>query len=176
MTETDPQSPEFLQLLDPDPALANAKYLALSRRLVKFFEWRHCQPADELAQETLTRGFKDLAAGREVFTSDPANFFFGYARNIARETWKGRRHDALDDVAEPVSLVGTAEQVEARLLLSQCLAMLAPGERDLVTRYYAGESAALCAELRLAPGALRVRVHRIVERLRREATVPPGPM
>lgn len=171
-----PENPAFLQLFDPDPDRASAKYLELFKRLVKFFEWRNCQPADELAQETLKRGFKDLDAGKAVFASDPGQFFIGYARNIARETWKVRRLDPLTDIAEPVGSTDTADQIESRLLLTQCLAKLAAVERDLVRRYYSGESDQLCAELNVNPGALRVRVYRIVEKLRRVARMPPGSM
>lgn len=171
-----PENPRFLLLFDGDPVVAGAKYLDLFKRLVKFFEWRNCQPADELAQETLKRGFKDLSAGRVVFASEPSQFFFGYAKNIARETWKTRRLESLADAAEPASHTGTPNQVEASLLLAQCLEVLPRDERDLVCRYYSGDSAQLCAELQTTPGALRVRVHRIIERLRDKALKTPGSM
>lgn len=168
------ENARFLELLDPDPELARAKYLQLFKRLAKFFEWRNCQPADELAQETLKRGFKDLAAGREVFASDPSQFFIGYAKNIAREARKVRRTDSLTDAPEPVSSFGTAGQVEARLLLAQCLAVLSSRERDLVSRYYAGEATQLTRELGISAATLRVRVFRLVERVRSIVRETPG--
>jgi len=168
--------PRYLAILDPDPDRASAKYFDLFRRLVKFFEWRNCHPAEELAQETLTRGLNSVAAGAEVYAVDPNQFFLGYARNIARECWKARQMGSLADIDEPASATGTAGQVEERILLSQCLALLPADERDLIVRYYAGDHRAVCLALGLSAGALRVRVHRIVDRLRNQVRARSGLM
>lgn len=161
-------SDQFLRLLDPDPDLAAAKYRDLFARLVKFFEWRNCRPADDLAQETLRRGLTRVAAGVDVYTADPNHYFFGIARFVALENWKAPRLDSSGELDEQVSGLHTPAQIEAGILLDQCLAALDPVERALLLRYHTGDRDELRAEVGLDATALRVRVHRIVKKVRRE--------
>lgn len=39
---------QFLKMLDEDRVEAAEKYLALRKRLEKFFEWRNCENIEEL--------------------------------------------------------------------------------------------------------------------------------
>lgn len=165
-------SEQFLRLLDPDPILADAKYRELFKRLVKFFEWRKCSPADDLAQETLKRGLARVASGVDVYTADPSHYFIGIARFVAMETWNGTRFDSDDKLDDQPSGFNTAEQVEAGILLEQCLARLDAAERTLLVRYHTGDREALRRELGVEPGALRVRVHRIVQKVNRATRKP----
>jgi len=157
----------FLLLLDPDPGTAEEKYLALYTKLVKYFEWRGAGNADDLAQETLERGFARIAAGTEVYADDPASYFFGIAKNVLREHWKKRVIDHAGDLDTLESPVRGAAGVDNGILLSQCLAMLDPTDRDLFVRYHSGERDVLRNELNVDANNLRVRIHRILERLRR---------
>jgi len=167
-------SDQFLRLLDPDPELADAKYRELFKRLVKFFEWRKCSPADDFAQETLKRGLARVAAGVDVYTADPSHYFIGIARFVAMEAWKGTRFDSDENLDDRVSGFNTAEQIEAGVLLEQCLATLELTERTLLMRYHTGDREALRLELGIEENALRVRVHRIVQKVRRGMLKPLG--
>lgn len=45
----------LLRLLDLDRDVAGDKYERLRRKLIKFFEWNACFPAEDLADETFDR-------------------------------------------------------------------------------------------------------------------------
>ncbi len=54
----------FLTILDSNRERAGQKYEILRVRLVKFFEWRACRFADDLADETLDRVAQKNRRGR----------------------------------------------------------------------------------------------------------------
>lgn len=163
------QGTQYLELLDADPVVAMARYRALFVRLVKFFEWRGCRHSEDLAQETLRRGFSRIDRGADVYAQDPNQYFLGIARNVVKETWKDRPLQQADDAL----LEGGCPQwsrpthgVETTILLRQCLASLDTTERDLILRYHLGDRDALQADLQLDSNALRVRVHRALRKVR----------
>ncbi len=57
---------QFLANLDSDQNRAGQKYEALRQRLVKFFEWRACSYAEELADETIDRVVRKIDLGEEI--------------------------------------------------------------------------------------------------------------
>jgi RNA polymerase sigma factor (sigma-70 family) len=170
---------DLLAVLDPDPVRAEARYGELRSQLVRFFEWqRHSDPEDA-AQETLARGFRRVAAGVDTSAAGVHGYFFGIARNLVKEGWKGRREELLDpDAWERTPSPGRhVEQVEARLALTYYLGRLRASERRLIVRYYTGDRDALSRELGVTAGNLRVIVHRIrqkIEERRKTRTVAPG--
>lgn len=164
---SDPQPADgFLRLFDPDPDQAEAKYAELTERLTRFFEWRHCRCPDDLAQETLRRGLTRLSTGAEVRTEDPSRYFFGIAKFVLRETWKTREHDQLDPAGSDVNSTDDMRRVEGDVLLRECLEALTSDERALLWRYHSGDRAELRRDLGLSDSALRVRVHRLIQRVR----------
>jgi DNA-directed RNA polymerase specialized sigma24 family protein len=155
---------DLLTLLDADPATASAKYEDLSLRLRKFFQWRNCGPADDLAQETLRRGFARIASGVSIYADDVTHYFFGIAKNVARERRTGMAESfPLDE--EPVARESSATSLEARICLEQCLRLLEAEERDLLVRYHTEDRDDLARTLSLSDAALRVRVHRTRRKL-----------
>jgi RNA polymerase sigma factor (sigma-70 family) len=153
----------LLEVLDPDPRLAEQCYIDLRRQLRRFFEWSRCASPEDLVQETLIRAFRQFQRGARIFVADPRKYFFGIAWNLVREDRKDRHKASiggtlLDGVPSPVSFV---RQVEARLLLHELLATLAPRERDLLIGFYTGDRDALCRKYGITRTNLRVRVHRI---------------
>jgi DNA-directed RNA polymerase specialized sigma24 family protein len=102
----------------------------------------------------------------------------GVGRNGLREAWQRERQrgpesdlDGVAEIAAPADL--PAGDAEARLdCLDRCLGELPVETRDLVLRYYQGEGGgrvgdrrALAAQLGVAPGTLRIRLHRLRARL-----------
>ena len=165
-------SDQYLRLLDSDPDRAAALYRELFTRLVKFFEWRNCRPSEDLAQETLRRGFVRIASGVDVYADNPHHYFFGIARFVAKETWKVPRFDSSREPDDLASALNTVQQVEAGIYLEQCLARLNPNDRALFVRYHTGDREALRAEVGVDATVLRVRVHRIIQKVRREMQEP----
>jgi len=156
-------APDLLSILDPDPIRAEAAYHDLRRQLVRFLEWQNCRDPEEAAQEALARGFKRIAGGVDTSVAGARSYFFGIAKNLVRENWKARREELLDaaDLDRTPSPARHLEQVEARVALDQCLRRLSGPERTLLVRYYTEDRAALCRELGMSAGNLRVSVHRI---------------
>jgi DNA-directed RNA polymerase specialized sigma24 family protein len=160
---------EFLTLLDPDPERAWGKYVALVTRLVKFFEWRQCSSPEDLAQDTMLRVFQKARSGEVRFTtSDITPYFFAVAKFVVLEDRREVAREAAVPLDEALSL-GAVDfgQMETRICLNQCLACLPTVERLLLERYFNGERATLRAEFGLSEEALRVKVHRIKERVKR---------
>jgi RNA polymerase sigma-70 factor, ECF subfamily len=155
--------PDLLALLDSDPIRAEAAYHELRRQLVRFLEWQNCRDPEEAAQETLARGFKRIAGGVDTSIAGARSYFFGIAKNLVRESWKTRREEGLDpvDLDQTPSSARGLQQVEARVALTQCLRHLSAADRKLLVRYYTEDRTALCRELGVTPGSLRVTVHRI---------------
>jgi DNA-directed RNA polymerase specialized sigma24 family protein len=170
---------EFLRLIDPDPQRAAAKYKDLFLRLVKFFEWRQCESPTDLTQETILRVYSKAVSGEVTFnTEDITPYFFGVAKFVLMEDRRAaaaRRAELPVDEFLPAVTVDF-KQIEVRHDLRRCLSTLARDEQQLIYRYFAGERETLERDFGLSEGALRVKVHRIKERL--QAIIrpaPPGP-
>jgi RNA polymerase sigma factor (sigma-70 family) len=163
-----PGHEQLLRVFDPDPDRAADKLADLFFRLKKFFSWRNCRSPEDLAQETLRRGFKRIAAGADIYTSNPSHYFLGIARNIVSE--QRNAPPSVDDSSIDVDeLAGTGSadfrEVEARIYLQQCLRHLVPEERDVLVRYHTQDRDELARELKLTTNALRVKVHRARRKL-----------
>lgn len=163
----DESSERYLLLLDPDPGTAEEKYLALFERLVRFFEWRGVHDPDDLAQETLRRGFARIAKGADVYAEDPVYYFFGIAKNVWRERWKDRPVDQSVDLDAQAAPWPGAVRADQRILLEQCLSLVGREDRELLVRYHTGDREQLRDELNVDANSLRVRVHRALQRLKR---------
>lgn len=166
----------MLNALHPDREQAGEKYQLLRMRLIDFFAWRGARGGDELADETMDRVCRRLAGG-EVIRADAARYVLGIARNVLREAWARQRRSsrqALDTVIERVAAPESQRPGEERRMscLERCLERLAADDRELLLRYYEGHGTAriagrqdLAARTGLAPGTLRVRLHRLRVRL-----------
>jgi DNA-directed RNA polymerase specialized sigma24 family protein len=169
----------LLLRLDTDRESAGQKYERLRRKLIKFFEWSRCFPAEDLADETLDR------VARRVGREDVGRvlpFAWGVANHVRRESGRRtRRLVALPDLPGR-EVPRPEEDVESdlhdRLLnelrvrcLEACLRRLAPEDRDLFLAYYEAREDRSAHRLRLAAAAgltiqgLRVRVNRLREKL-----------
>jgi DNA-directed RNA polymerase specialized sigma24 family protein len=169
----------LLAVLDGDREQAGLKYEALRRKLLRFFDWRDCRPAEELADETLDRVARKLAEGVEIRLTDPGPYVYAVARNVAREVQSrearqpspGPLTPSTEQVADPD---GAEDQkvVHALDCLERCLEGLPPETRRMLLLYHADDRRGrlrqrLVEGLRLAPGTLWVRMHRLRKRLER---------
>ncbi len=168
----------LLDRLGPDRDLAGERYVDLARRLRIIFLYRHCPDVDELVDETLDRaGRRLLELGERYEGTDPDRYVFGVAWNVARESFRRRSLEPLPEGKEiPDPGPDDPEETEEMrdVCLDRCLGQLPEGDRHLALTYYRGEKGArirrradLARELGVSLNALRLRVHRITDRLRR---------
>jgi RNA polymerase sigma factor (sigma-70 family) len=177
----------LLVCLDADLERAAQKYENIRRKLIKFFECRGCLSSEEQADETINRVARRISEGKQIWTADPSAYFYGVARRILLEYWGAPERDLLNTECLPPRAhpstgkrdFNDAEREQActeRLLqvLEQCIEELPAENRDLIIRYYQGEKSdkirnrkAMAHQLGIPPNALRIRVHRIREKLER---------
>ena len=166
---------------------AAEKYEDIRRRLIKYFECRRCQFPEDQADETINRVARKISDGCEIWTSDPASYFYGVARYVLKEYWSSPDRDflpldSLTTVAhtagQPPSIdsLQSERSMESRLqALDHCIQELSPEDRDALLQYYQGEKGDkvrnrknLARQLAIPVNALRIKVHRIRKRLEAE--------
>jgi RNA polymerase sigma factor (sigma-70 family) len=176
---------KLLACLDQDRGRAAEKYEEIRSALITFFEHRGCLSPEEYADETINRVTRRISEGKEIYTSNAASYFYGVARNLLKEYWEAPESRAT--ALESLPLAGApsqnpieAQQQESQQLLRErrleclekCLEALTPQNREIVMKYYQGETSikvknrkSLAQELGIPLNALRNRVLRIRERL-----------
>lgn len=161
-------------MLDPeDREGAGARYEELRESLLRFFRWRGAFDPEDLADETLSRLARKIADGVRV--DDPRRYVLGMARLILLEEVKERvRHErALTEWRREVA-AGEAPDERRMACLERCLDSLPDDGRELILSYYSGERTSkienrrrLAERLEVPIPSLRIRVHRMRERLER---------
>ena len=159
----------FLLLLDADRERAGARYEELRISLMRIFRWRGCNAPEELADETLARA---TAKSVTETIGDVTRFVHGIARLIVLEDYRRRSRE--EQVMREANVVRMPPaQNDPRMdCLDECLAALPSAERELIVAYYSGSRSEkiesrrrLAASFALSVAALRVRAHRVRERL-----------
>jgi RNA polymerase sigma factor (sigma-70 family) len=179
------RSPEDLKRLllrlDSDVTRAWEKYEDIRRRLAKYFEWNQCTGPEDLADEVLDR-VAAKSDGQHIREVD--KYSFGVARFICLEAHKKmHRETHSDDLPGGENTLSDAYRQSTEIVdrlyrerrldcLRQCLARLAPADRDLVIQYYSAEGEKhktfrreLAERVGLKMGTLRVRTNRLREQL-----------
>ncbi|NKB87777.1 MAG: hypothetical protein GKS06_06110 [Acidobacteria bacterium] len=166
----------FLLLLDADVAEAGRKYEQLRQRLIRLLEWRGCNDAAALADRVINRVVRRIDEGATVSPDRVAGFAVGVARLVHFEYLRERKREepGVADTERAPFVRGTYSTTDLRLReLEDSLDRLDPDDRELVLRYHApgrdriARRRAIADELSTTTGALRVRVHRIRQRLER---------
>lgn len=170
----------LLRRLDQDRERAGELYEALRRKLIKFFEWNSCFPAEDLADETLDRVAQKL---EEEFVHDLPAFASGVAKRVRQEAHKRdlrmvrapdgtHQENFFTDSRNPEREVQDKMEGERRTkCLHICIQRLSDRDRELFFRYYntTGERIqyrlTLAKTMGLAIGTLRVRVNRLRDEL-----------
>lgn len=170
----------FLKRLDPDRQRAGERYEDLRRRLIKFFEWNACFPAEDLVDETFDRVAQKLA---EVDVLDVIGFIWGFAKHVRQEANKRSERmlqisdfpnraqlPAQGETPERVVQEEMEEEQRARCLRT-CLHRFSDHDRELFLKYHNVQGdhteyrLRLAQELGVTIGALRVRINRLREKL-----------
>jgi DNA-directed RNA polymerase specialized sigma24 family protein len=162
----------FLFRLHPDRDRAGEQYELIRRKLVKFFEWRGCPFADEPADEVLRRILEKLAQGEEI--RDPFTYCYGVARLVLLELRKNtaREKAALSELQHASPADNRFEDERAYDCLGHCLDSVPAETRQLIQKYYTHEGGAkiearkaLADQLSIPLNALRIRAHRVRQKL-----------
>jgi DNA-directed RNA polymerase specialized sigma24 family protein len=171
----------LLDQLDTSRERAGEKYEKIRLKLMKFFEWRGCLPAEEYADKAMDRVARKIYEGEDIRASDPYSYFHGVARFILMEKWREPDKDMetlenlpprLEPAENPFAAkeqIDEQERLAQRLEgLSHCLESLPPESRELMLRYHQGEKSAriknrqaMSERLKIPLNALRIRAHRI---------------
>ena len=178
---------KLLDRLRPAGESAGQEYERIRARLIRYFQWQWFSNAEDLADETINRVTRALGNGKAIWTKNPISFFYGFARNIAREERGKTRVVSLELIGErdrhlwrsDALLEAEESQGICATRLEECMRQLSEFERNLIIRYYFGEKRAkiqkrrqLASELGISVEALRIRAHRIRAKL--EASVTKG--
>jgi len=166
----------LLAWLHPGREEAGRTYEGVRRRLIRLLEWRGCDVAEELADETVNRVARRIAEGVDPEVRDHFHYFRGVAIRVLLEHWRRRERERLQlaaewqgaGVEEPAD--DDEEADEKHVALSRCLERQPRDDRDLIERYYEGDDRIRCrSELAEQLGtnlnALRIRVFRIRKRV-----------
>jgi DNA-directed RNA polymerase specialized sigma24 family protein len=149
---------------------AGAQYEVIRRKLVRFFEWRGIDSADEHADETINRVARRLDEGQVI--ENLKGYFYGVARIVFMEQLKERERSpvALDDAPQSLRFcVEEDPEPEARVVcFEKCLESLPADNQKLIISYYQEEKRVkielrqeLANRLQIPLNALRIRAHRI---------------
>jgi DNA-directed RNA polymerase specialized sigma24 family protein len=164
-------SSEWLSLLDSDASVAADKYSELSRGLVRYFEWNRCLEPEDMAQETLLRGFGRLRTGASITIDDPRGYFWGIAKNVRREGWKPSREVSIESMDFPISdsEFRRLNRADQTIFLRECQDALPAKEKEMLIAYAEGQGAEWRVRNGIKPSALRLRIHRLRQKLERQA-------
>ncbi len=170
MTLTEESFEALLAWLEENREAAGRKYEAIRGGLIRMFASRGFSDAEDLADLTINRVIARLPDIRNDYVGEPANYFHGVARKILLEA--GRRKEIPTDAAPPARLshiINTSDEYECLL---KCLELLTLERRDLILDYYLYDKQdkiihhkSLAQELGITESTLRVRAHRIREKL-----------
>jgi RNA polymerase sigma factor (sigma-70 family) len=164
----------LLRAIDPDRDSAAERYLEMRRNLIRLFEWRGSVSSEDYADETINRCARKIEAGEQI--RDVATYAIGIARMLVYEMNREQAKQArsLDETAEPLTSPPVPDD-DAELgieCLRQCLAQLAPENRQLILNYYDGEKGqkiknrkGLTDLFGIPANTLRMRALRLRERL-----------
>ena len=170
---------KLLVLLDADRDAAGVKYESLRARLIKFFEWRDCNAAHELADTVFDRIIKKIVEGEEIqnvnaYAATVAQFVFKeYARKAARRGESIEENPDFREIAAKNSPESEDETANRRFdCLEKCLAEMDSETRRLLIAYHDTDERTmiparrfLANRLKISLNTLRIRVCRLKSRL-----------
>jgi RNA polymerase sigma factor (sigma-70 family) len=176
---------KLLAQFDRDPERAGEKYEQIRVRIIKFFECRGSAFPQDLADETITRVAFKILEGADICDTNFSAYFYGVARNVFKEHLRSpdksllpidllpRRHHPTENPEEMIESRRMRQEIERQLeCLETCIESLPQAARKLAIAYYEMERSAkieyrkqLAETLGLSTNSLRIRIHRIREKL-----------
>ena len=156
---------EFFRLLEPTATSTSSGFAQCRLKLLKFFAWRFCEDPANLADETIVRLIKNVNAGTVVSSDHPYSYVYAVALNVFREYQRTKEKTKIISRGNPAD--AAAQSVRVVDCRELCLSQLSSDKTSFMARYYLGDREVMMKELRLTSNALRLKVFRIKQRLRR---------
>ncbi len=165
---------QLLDWLDEGVDSGGRRYLEIRGRLVAYFSRKNCLPADELADETLTRVARRLEEEGAI-PDAPARYCYIVAKFVFLEQL--RRAESRQAGAAALTYLPAPAQLddgrEKRFsCLECCLGDLNAHDRNLIVEYYSGDGhekvqhrRAMAERLGATMNALSIRACRIRDKL-----------
>ena len=180
----------LLAHFDEDAERAAEKYELARAELIRLFRYRGCNSFNELADETINRVTRKIEEGEIIPAQELTAYFYGVARNVLREYQRNPESSAAaieelspsDHPSEnPEKLIEVRDsrvRSERRFqCFEECMRNLPPETRRLIVSYYEGEEGvkiknrrALAEEMGISLNSLRIRLHRVREKLEKCAS------
>jgi RNA polymerase sigma factor (sigma-70 family) len=172
MAEYTPSAASFAKLLEwlsPDRDQGAARYEDIRRKLIRFFVCRGCAEPEDLADTTIDRVNRAIDQPSFQYVGDPTLYFYGVAKKVRLEYI--RREARIPESIPPTD--NSLPDWRLGEVLERCLSSLPPSDRQLLLDYYdyePGEKGSrrqrLAEQLDIPMNALRIRLHRLRNRLR----------
>ncbi len=176
---------KLLALFDKDVERAGEKYELMRSKLMKFFRCRGARMPDELADEVMNRAARRVDQGEEIRLETLAEYFYGVAHNVLRESRRNPENifsslDTLPPSEHPAEnparlaeRITAKREAERRLeCLESCVGKLPLETQRLIISYYEEDEGAkirnrqrIAEAMGIQLNALRIRVHRIRAKL-----------
>lgn len=161
----------LLSWLDHDRKEAGQKYETIRAGLVKMLIHRKCSAAEEIADEIINRVAMKVPELQGTYKGDPANYFYGVAKNVVLEHQRNtRKVEPFDERLHNILHQEPTDEL-AYECMDSCMEKLSPVNRELVRRYFEEptpeQREGLAKSLGTTKNALAVRVFRIREPLKK---------
>lgn len=175
----------LLRWLHSDQEEAGVIYQIIRTRLTKFFECQGCPFPEEFTDTTINRVTRRLSEGVTVLTNEPYSYFYGVARNVLSEYWKGKEKNIESLETLPAKLHPSFDpneierRREERLLrdlalrcLTECLETMSEENRNQFLEYHQDAVSdriqrreEMAERLGIPLNRLRVQMYRLREKL-----------
>jgi len=168
---------QLLLWLDPDRERAALKYGNLHASLIKIFQWRGCNDAESLVDETFDRVAARVKDVSQTFVGDPCLYFYSVANNIAKEEQRRATiFEQWDEHAQtnaiPASDAKDDYTVEEYECFDRCFKKLTQKDQITIHAYYLKHGQEkidhhrqMAERFGISTATLRVRLYRIREKL-----------
>lgn len=166
----------FLRWLSPDRDEAALKYEEIRRKLLNFFDFKGCEDAETLVDETINRVTERIFRATPDEADFPVQFVYGVARKIHLESYSAPKIYTLNEELPLDASVSETEFFgdDARDCMQICLKELKEADSKLVFAYFGvskknklEEREALSKDNGESINALRVRISRIRQKLQK---------
>lgn len=165
----------LLNWFSPNRDEAGAKYEEIRNGLIRYFNFKGCTEAENLADETINRVARKFSTFNLENDHKHITYFYGFAANIYKESRKKIEQVELDPNlrAEPDDIQEINSKEITHQCLDGCLGKLSSEDSRLAVQYFCKEKSAkfehrrnLAEDFKLKMGALHVKVHRLKATLR----------
>jgi DNA-directed RNA polymerase specialized sigma24 family protein len=158
---------------------AGRKYEEIRQGLIRFFRFRGCTEAEDLADETFNRIAQKLEKIKFDDNIKLITYFYSFASNIYLEDFTKRKRNAAktEDIISSIEQKNQIEEIEkspAIECLEKCLTRETPETRSLLLEYYSREKnekielrKKLAEEQNVNIQSLHTRVFRLKKNLRK---------